>query len=237
MPDQDGVTRGIVSKLTSSNAMLMFGSTAAMLIAVGFVLHTSSGNPGPTDSALLFMGFILLALAGFVMAAAAFKGIGYVSAGPDAFGLPSGSIRALLGLALMIMLIVFGLPFLRIESEPRIVSDKSFAAATVSCGELKEALSIYRSSGLIAVSDAKACAAAPAAGAPAPQATIQLFRVTAEWPSSTLDLNKQTITAIVTLLTTVVGFYFGSASTAAGQSKLIDKITAGSSGSGGVGSQ
>ena len=202
----------ILVEPSTRKALLITGS-AFLLFLAAFGLFVLAGRNVP-DSALVFVGFVLVSILGLALAAAVFKALGFTT-NTDAFGLPSGSIRAVIAISIMVMFVLFGLPFIQLRSAPTRLADKPFETVTVPCAAVANEVNRFRSIGVVGVPDLAACA--PQAGgtagaAVAGIATLKLYSTTQEYSSEQLEFGKQILTAVITLLTTIIGFYFGSQS-------------------------
>jgi hypothetical protein len=229
-----------------------------------------------------FISLLIIFIAALAAASAVCAGLNFGSR-DEAFGLPSGSVRALLAVGIMILFVVFGLP---IVSPPR---EANLAPATVAIpvAELQNAVRLYRDEGFtVRILDYGAAAASPTGGtgrstspgagsnpaaaggagsaigntagaagntaapvspspapvgtaAPAPaapavagMARIEISGAPSARSAAELDLGKQMLTAIITLLTTVVGFYFGSKSASDGARNIQNGTSGGGQGGG-----
>jgi hypothetical protein len=193
--------------------LVLAGGGALILSVIVIILMAGRGS---ADSALLFIGFLLASIVGLALAAAIYKGLGHDTSSGDAFGLPNGSIRALLAISIMVLFVVFGLPFIRLDGAPSRMSDEAFETVTAPCAAVPAELLRYRGSGIVAIPDYRGCPQA---------ASLNLYRQTREFSANQLELGKQILTAVITLLTTIIGFYFGSqsaiaAASAAAQGRL-----------------
>lgn len=164
-----------------------------------------------------FISLIILVIAALSITAMVFFGLGMGNR-EEAFGLPAGSIRSLLAIGIMVLFVVFGLPLVNPPPDvaPRL-SDQPLATAAVARNELAAAVEQHRAQGLVVI--VADYGRAPAAGAPADAGTparIEVYEKIRARPSEELEIARQLLTAIVTLLTTVVGFYFGSRSAGEG---------------------
>ncbi len=181
---------------------------AAAAIILTFLL--SGKTTDQPVNAFWFVGLLILTMAALSFTAMVFRGMGLAN-DSDAFGLPSGSIRTLLAIGIMVLLVVFGLSYFRsldafdIEMPASKASDKS---------EIKR----LQDEGFIVLvmqpgTEASAKDATPVVVAT--PAKVKLLR--GKLPAEVSDAQKQLLTSIVTLLTTVIGFYFGSKGAADGQ--------------------
>jgi hypothetical protein len=186
------------------------GLTMAVVIvlvgAAGFLgLKVFTGSEGDTDT-LRFIALLIIFMVAMATTAALFVILKMGNAG-EAFGLPSGSIRALLAMGIMMLFVVFGLPVISSDGV-EVVTDQ-FAVAQE---QLSDTVRLNREQGFhvqIVRPGTAATGTPPAGGVPA------IVRIVGRIPAQSaaqLDLTKQLLTAIITLLTTVIGFYFGSRS-------------------------
>lgn len=158
-----------------------------------------------------FIALVIIFMAAVTLAAAVFVGL-KLGNPLEAFGLPAGSMRALLAIGVMILFVVFGLPMVSSQGSDRIEARDG----TVPAAQLPAAIQLHREQGLrVRVIDYGADPV-PAAGTtlarPARPATYQTFgRADLRSPEE-IDFGKQVLTAVITLLTSVVSFYFGSRS-------------------------
>jgi hypothetical protein len=158
-----------------------------------------------------FIALVIIFMAALTLSAAVFVGLKLGNA-HEAFGLPSGSVRALLAIGVMILFVVFGLPTVSPDqSEPIMVRE-----SVVPRSELAAALQLHREQGLrLRVLD-YGSDAVPATATTPPQiarpARFETYgRLDLRSPEE-VDFGKQILTAIITLLTSVISFYFGSRS-------------------------
>ncbi|MGM9482044.1 hypothetical protein ACS5PN_12730 [Roseateles sp. NT4] len=161
-----------------------------------------------SDSALWFVGLLVLTATALTLTAIVFGGL-KLNDPSEAFGLPSGSVRTLLAVGVMVLFAVFGLKFFGDDGQGA-VSDKPFIETTVPAAKLADELARYKDVAVLAVvvSPGKAASGAD----PGTDAKLNLYAVKPRRPADAVDAQKQLLTAIITLLTTVVGFYFGSKS-------------------------
>ncbi len=180
------------------------GIVVLFLTAIGLALW----GAGQSQGAFWFIGLLVVVVMTLATAAAIFSGLSLADAG-EAFGLPSGSVRALLAVGIMVLLVVFGLkqldsPPARLGATPTMVS--------VSQDKLAAALVQYKAQEFTAVVTDFGRAADPANKVLETPAKVALFRTVSGQDSETKDLAKQILTGVLTLLTTIIGFYFGSRS-------------------------
>lgn len=158
-----------------------------------------------SDQTFGFIALLIIFMTALAASSLVFVGLN-VGSKEEAFGLPSGSVRALIAIGIMILFVVFGMPV--VSSEPKELFKRE---ASVPADQLAAVIKLNNEQGYV-VRIADAGGPAGPGGTPAARpATIEIVRMNSVTDAQ-MDLNKQMLTAIVTLLTTVVGFYFGSRS-------------------------
>jgi len=186
------------------------GGLLAICAVLGFTLLFPKGTG---DSALWFVGLLVLTATALTLTAIVFGGLNLNDAN-EAFGLPSGSVRTLLAVGVMVLFAVFGLKFFGNADahvgESRL-ADKPFEQIEVPPARLAEEVERYKQSQSVlpvVVFPGRAASGTD----PGANAKLSLYLLKAGRPAEAIDAQKQLLTAIITLLTTVVGFYFGSKS-------------------------
>jgi len=177
----------------------------AVCAVLALMLWTGGNN---NDSALWFVALLVLTATALTLTAIVFGGL-KLNDPSEAFGLPSGSVRTLLAVGVMVLFAVFGLKFFGDTSQGA-VNEKAFVETTVPVARLADELARYKDAAVLAVvvSPGKAASGAD----PGTDAKLNLYAVKPRRAADAVDAQKQLLTAIITLLTTVVGFYFGSKS-------------------------
>lgn len=212
------------------------GSGLALLV-LGASLLGFAVLKEDASEAFRFIGLIMIAMSGLATTAAVFVGL-RLGNREEAFGLPVGSIRALLAFAVMILFVVFALPVVDPEGRgPARLADTPTAVVSLPPGKLLvDEIKRYEAQGFVVVVTNYGAAAKPGVGTTAPAAEvpaeIKLFQKTHAPSREAAEARSQLITALVTLLTSVVSFYFGSKSvldtsrqaTATGTSKTIIEL-------------
>lgn len=185
-----------------------------MLLVFGFAFMLSMRSNQPSMSnPVWFVGMMIIFGAALALIAVVFKWLGLATA-TEAFGLPTGSVRTLLAVAVMVLFAVFGLAAIaNDDGGPRHPASKPLEKSAVAApGALDAEIKRYQGFGIIAVP----VGAGPVAGS----TELQLYpQEETPRPVETTNLLKQIITALVTLLTSVVSFYFGSRSAEASKIK------------------
>lgn len=189
---------------------LAIGGAVLALVAVAvavILLLVTHYQATDASGAVWFVTLLIVVIIALALAAAMFSRL-KLSNRDEAFALPVGSIRALLAVGIMMLLVVFGLSAMQADenAEPRL--DKSFASVEIPAGELTARIGDYEKQGFsVVVTTAGVADADPAKAKPAKADLYNKVRI--QGPNDA-EASKQLVTAIITLLTTVVGFYFGS---------------------------
>jgi len=189
--------------VASGLLLLVFGFTAALALPA-YVDHS---NP------FWFLALLVIFSAALALIAVVFRWLG-MAAPTEAFALPSGSIRTLLAVGVMMLFVVFGLAAVSINDSGFVsrVSEQPIATAMAPSASAALAAEIqrYERQGIAAVVEQ----------ADASSAVLKLHRIEHYKPAETADMQKQLITALTTLLTSVISFYFGSRSVEAVRSAI-----------------
>lgn len=169
-----------------------------MLLVFGFSAVLSLSNHTERSNPIWFIGMLIIFASSLALIAVVFRWLG-LAAPAEAFGLPAGSIRTLLAAGVMVLFAVFGLQTLSVNAG---LAEKPMghAAFMGTAAELQAEVERYRQLGLAAVVENIDNAGAK----------LKLYRIEPPKPAETIDMEKQIITALVTLVTSVVSFYFGS---------------------------
>lgn len=173
--------------------ILVFGFTVALTLPA----YVDRANP------FWFVGMLVIFGGSLALIAVVFSWLGLASR-EEAFALPSGSMRTLLAVGVMVLFTVFGLASISVSDSSYIIraSDQPIATAVASAasGALEAEIRRYERQGIVVIVE----------NVDGATATLKLHRLEHVKPSETSDMQKQLITALVTLLTSVVSFYFGS---------------------------
>lgn len=205
--------------------LVMIGAAILALVLIGLVIAVTGDPSKRVDSSNPFWFVALLVIFGvsLTLIAVVFRWLGMAN-GEEAFALPSGSIRTLLAIGIMVLFTVFGLNFFDKAGQAASVSrpaDKSFQEVVVLPAERASEVERYRKDGVLAVPSATSVAS------PASAVTLTLYRIESSRPADIVDMQKQMLTAVVTLLTTVIGFYFGSRSAEGARDKAATAAAGG----------
>jgi len=193
-----------------------------LLGCIGLGIYASARAGG--DQTFNFIALLIIFMTALAASSIVFKELD-LSSKDEAFGLPTGSVRGLIAVGVMILFVVFGLPV--VSSEPK---ELSSGQVQVPADQLAEVIRLNSEQGFVVrVHDlGRAAPPANAAGVPVAAdrpARIEIVRMNSVTDEQ-MDLNRQLLTAIVTLLTTVVGFYFGSRSASDGARAAAPTTTA-----------
>lgn len=154
-------------------------------------------------TAFWFVGLLVIFGAALALIAMVFHALGLASA-DEAFGLPAGSVRSLLAVGVMVLFAVFGLQALLGDGAGSLPGWQPFSTTTVAdAAQVRPEIERYERQGLLAI-------AGTASGAAGTE--LRIYAPTRTTPAATQDIQKQIITALITLVTSVVSFYFGSRS-------------------------
>jgi len=190
------------------NGYVMSGLGILIFGSIGLGIY---GFLGANSETFRFISLLIIFMCALAAAATVFYGLemGNVQ---EAFGLPSGSVRGLLAMGIMILFVVFGLPLITTPKDmPARLADQPVSTASVPLALLGSAISQHQAQDLVVVvTDYGRAAGATGVADPGAPAKISIYQKVRTRPTEELEIARQMLTAIVTLLTTVVGFYFGS---------------------------
>lgn len=185
-------------------AILVLGSLALGVIYVwGGVQSASFG----------FITLLIVFMAALVTTAAVFSGL-QLGDRQEAFGLPSGSVRALLAIGIMILFVVFGLPLVSASHDTN--KDPPVEPIAVLGGipfdKLDETVKRFNDQHFVVIVTNYGAPTTTAGTSPPVEHQASIKLLPPDHYADRLDISKQLITAIITLMTSVVSFYFGSRS-------------------------
>ena len=175
-----------------------------LLLVFGFALVLALETVVLRSNPVWFIGLLVIFAAALALIAIVFRWLGLHAPG-EAFGLPSGSIRTLLAVGVMVLFAVFGLAAISTDEGSLRPVDEPMEATGIVVGDaaaVKAEIKRYRVLNVVAVPVSSSASGAE----------LQLYRMESFRSQEATDLQKQIITALVTLLTSVVSFYFGSRS-------------------------
>jgi hypothetical protein len=194
-----------------SAAAVLLAVAAAALLWFGTQSSTNAGNP------LWFIGLLVLFGAALTVIAMVFKWMNLTHP-EEAFALPPGSIRTLLAVGIMVLFAVIGISQVGRLAPENVIADTLIEAAVmVPSDKVDDEIERYRKAGLLAFAVNRGNATTPA--------TLKLYRSSQQRPTDIIETQKQMVTTIVTLLTTVIGFYFGSRSAESALDKAVKAPT------------
>lgn len=227
----------IFARISASFPYLMTGLSVMVLLgAAGFLAWQVFGPDRGANETLRFIALLIMFMVALAATASLFVSLRMGNPG-EAFGLPSGSIRALLALGIMMLFVVFGMPVISTSGDAVQPIDAQVAPA-----QLADTVRGYREQGFTVVITNPGTPTVPTTltqtGSPGQNATIKILGRLPTQSAAQLDLTKQLLTAIITLLTTVIGFYFGSrSSTDAIREGAVDPMRPGTPEAGSPGSR
>jgi hypothetical protein len=198
-----------------SSIRRLYVITGILVLAIGSLLLGAYGLDmrGTHSDSFRFISLLILFMTALVVTATVFSGLQLGDRG-EAFGLPSGSIRALLAIGLMILFVVFGLPLILPQKNDAGGASSRVIAENIAIPyEQRDAvIQRYTQQNMIVI---PIDYGAPTTGVGTAQAVVRdahIKLMTIDDNAARIDFGKQLITAIITLLTSVVSFYFGSRS-------------------------
>jgi hypothetical protein len=190
------------------------GLFAGVILLVPTTMYAGTG-----DSALWFIALLVMMTAALTLTAIVFGGLN-LSDPSEAFGLPSGSVRTLLAVGVMVLFAVFGLKFFGDAANIANQAELSTSPIEVEvpAAKVAEEVARYEKDNVLRAV-VKSPGKAASGSDPGVTAKISLYALERNRTREAIDVQKQLLTAIITLLTTVIGFYFGSKSTSEGMRK------------------
>jgi hypothetical protein len=193
------------------NGYVMSGLAILLIGSIGLGVYGLIGGISASSEIFRFISLLIIFMAALAAAATVFFGLS-MGNGQEAFGLPTGSVRALLAMGIMILFVVFGLPLITTPKDgPTRLADQPLTTTSVPVAQLPAAISQHQQQDLVVVvQDYGRAAGTTGATDPGAPARINVYQKVRARPAEELEVARQMLTAIVTLLTTVVGFYFGS---------------------------
>jgi len=198
-------------KYTWTDIWFIIGGVVVLSLTAGALVWTISQTPNIGDQSFRFIVLLILIMAALATTAAVFVSL-RMGNPLEAFGLPAGSIRVLLAIGVMILFVVFGLPLVYPSADGlhERLADRPIQTIEVDRGAVDAAIRQHSTQGLVAVVVSYGRAPSPPADTVGAPARIDLYPKVMGRPAEEVDFGKQMLTAIITLLTTVIGFYFGS---------------------------
>ena len=190
-------------------------SIGLLILVFGFTILLAYPAPVLRSNPVWFIGMLIIFGASMGLMAVVFSWLGLQAPG-EAFGLPSGSIRTLLAIGVMVLFAVFGLAAISTDEGSQRPSDQPLPTVAIVNGDtavVQAEIKRYKALNVVAVP-----ASISASGA-----ELKLYRMESFRSQEATDLQKQIITALVTLLTSVVSFYFGSRTVEAARNAQTSK--------------
>lgn len=186
-----------------------------LILVFGFAILLAVPGFVPRSNPVWFIGMLIIFGASMGLMAVVFSWLGLQAPG-EAFGLPSGSIRTLLAVGVMVLFAVFGLAAISPDASSQRPSEQPLPTTAIVTGDekaVKAEIERYKALNIAAVP-----ASASASGA-----ELTLYRMESFKSQDATDMQKQIITALVTLVTSIVSFYFGSRTVEAARNTLPGK--------------
>ncbi|MEA3060429.1 MAG: hypothetical protein QOJ94_210 [Sphingomonadales bacterium] len=206
---------------TKGEIAFAFAGVALLVLVAVALTYVSWPNGSGGSETFRFITLLVIVVATLTAAAGVFVWL-QMQNQSEAFGLPSGSIRAVLAIAVMVLFVVFGLPAVSPlpASEARLTT-APVSSIVVPTANADQWVTLHRNEGLtVIVKDYDK---------PAGSTRIEIYGKVKIRSADELELAKQVLTALLSALTMMIGFYFGGRSTndaAAAVSKAVQEATA-----------
>ena len=200
-------TAGRTPDASGPPTIIYLGIPLIAFALIPLVLASIRGGGFETTLPLLLAGGVVLLLLSLAATAVVYKELGLVDA-KEALGLPQGSVRAVIALALILIFAIMAIYIYSRQSFPTSVEVDNLTQQQVDA---------------IPPQDRVLVVPIPApVGAPSDGTEAARFRVRVNIPQTQAgeDIGKQLITTVSTLVVAISAFYFGSNSVMAAQSAL-----------------
>lgn len=177
----------------------------ALLVGAALALTWVSWPNGSGGSETFrFITLLVIVVATLTAAAGVFVWLRMQSE-TEAFGLPPGSIRAILAIAVMVLFVVFGLPAVSPlpASETRLTS-APVSSIVVPTAAAEQWVALHRGEGMtVIVKDYDK---------PTGSTRLDIYGKVKARSADEMELAKQVLTALLSALAMMIGFYFGGRS-------------------------